>query len=151
MHTIDITRYKCKAMENNKETNPKHKKFVSRFEPPLYVPAFTTVKGFHYIHRGKLQGVYRRPEYRTPPIQTSTEEGSQLKEQQVTKWSTRTTHFSFTILIEWEWFWLKKCSEKNSVERVREIFKTTEKLKQRMHFRIESLKKLFFSFWNTKQ
>ena len=35
-----------KQWKNNKETNRKHKEFVSRFEPPLYVPAFTTVKDF---------------------------------------------------------------------------------------------------------
>ena len=60
----------------------------------LYVPAFTTVKGFHYIHRGNYKGLpktgvpnstnYKRStEDRStelPPIQSSTEEGSQHKE-----------------------------------------------------------------------
>ena len=43
----EVSQDKSKAMKNNKETNRKHKEFVSRFEPPLYVPASTTVKDFH--------------------------------------------------------------------------------------------------------
>ena len=52
----EVSQDKCKAMKNNKETNRKHKEFVTKFEPPLYVPAFTTVKDFHYI----LKGNYKR-------------------------------------------------------------------------------------------
>ena len=39
-------------------SNRKHEEFVSRFEPLLYVPAFTTMKDFtiHYniFHKGTL-------------------------------------------------------------------------------------------------
>ena len=36
-------------MKSNKEqdtSNRKHKEIIPRFEPPLYVPAFTTMKDF---------------------------------------------------------------------------------------------------------
>ena len=47
------------------------KGFVSRFEPLLYVPAFTTVKDFHYPLLDSLQRDltirnYKHSEYTTP-------------------------------------------------------------------------------------
>ena len=50
-----------------------NKKIYSRFEPPLYVPAFTTVKDFtihnRIFYKGTLQKgiimVYKRQEYTT--------------------------------------------------------------------------------------
>ena len=51
------------------------------------LPAFTSVKGFHY-HPRTLTTVYRRPEHRAPPITiTSTKEVSpqEQEEEQATK------------------------------------------------------------------
>ena len=51
------------------------------------LPAFTSVKGFHYPPR-TITTVYRRPEHRAPPSTiTSTEEVSpqEQEEEQVTK------------------------------------------------------------------
>ena len=58
------------------EINRKHKGFVSRFEPPLYVPAFTTVKGFHYIHRGNYKGLQKTGVPNSTNYKRSTEDRS---------------------------------------------------------------------------
>ena len=46
-------------MKNNKETNRKHKEFISRFEPPLYVPASTTVKDSTKSAKGITRGLHK--------------------------------------------------------------------------------------------
>ena len=57
--------------------NRKRKKFVSRFEPVALVPAFTSVKGFHYLPRTPYNLVYRRPKHLASQLtRTSTEEVS---------------------------------------------------------------------------
>ena len=88
----------CKAIKRKKKSIANTREFVSRFEPLLHIPAFTTMKDFHYIYRGNFhtgtlhprnynwstQDWSTRPEYPTPIILSSTQEEPQLNEIQVT-------------------------------------------------------------------
>ena len=40
----------CKTTRGKRKSIANAREFVSRFEPLLYVPAFTTMKDFYYIH-----------------------------------------------------------------------------------------------------
>ena len=73
-----IERYKvqekCKAKMNTRQSQTQDICFEVRATALL--PAFTSVKGFHYPPR-TITTVYRRPEHRAPPLtRTSTEEVS---------------------------------------------------------------------------
>ena len=86
--------YECKVTKSKKKSIANTREFVSRFKSLLYVPAFTTMKDFHYIHKrnfhkGSLYQrdynlVYSRLEYPTSTILSSTQEELQLNEIQVT-------------------------------------------------------------------
>ena len=86
--------YKCKEIRSKIKLNANTREFVSRFEPLLYIPAFTTMKDFHYIHKGNFYTgtlhprdynlVYTRSEYPTLTILSSIQEEPQLKRLQVT-------------------------------------------------------------------
>ena len=72
-----------KVQENLKtkltQGNRKRKKFVSRFEPVALVPAFTSVKGFHYPPR-KPTTVYNKT--RAPSSTTYNNSTEELSPQE---------------------------------------------------------------------
>ena len=92
--TNSITSKESKAIKSRNKSIANTREFVSRFEPLLYIPAFTTMKDFHYIHKGNFHTgtlhprdynlVYTRSEYPTPTILSSTQEEPQLNGIQVT-------------------------------------------------------------------
>ena len=56
--------WECKAIKSKKKSIANTGEFVSRFEPLLYVPAFTTMKDSHYIHKGNFHiGILRPRDY----------------------------------------------------------------------------------------
>ena len=96
-------------MKNNKETKRKHKEFVSRFEPPLYVPAFTTVKDFHYNRKGNYKRSTQDRSTELPPIQPLHKRCLNTKKVTSNKVIKNTTNFSLTTPYRMGMnFWLKK-------------------------------------------
>jgi len=97
---------KYKAIKSNKETNCKHKLFVSRFEP-LPPPPWR-------IFTKSTKGIYKRSTQdrstELPPIQPLHKRDLNTKKIKVTRLSKRPHISLLQLLIEWDWFWLKKWS-----------------------------------------
>ena len=87
---------KCKAKRVAKNGNQSQTQRVCfEVRATALLPAFTAVKGFHYIHRG-ITKVYRRPEYRTTPITILYWRGISTQEGTSTKLSTSNHTLLFT-------------------------------------------------------
>ena len=96
---------KFKAKKDTRQSQTQDVCFKVRATALL--PAFTSVKGFHYPPR-TLTTVYQRPEHRAPPSTiTSTEDVSPQEQEEEQEWSQQDHQTLLQLLIEWGLeFWL---------------------------------------------
>ena len=99
-----------------------------RFEPPLYVPAFTTVKDFHYIHRENYKRSTQDRSTELPPIQPLHRRYLNTKKVTSNKVIKMTTNFSLTTPYRMGMnFGSRSEVRKFSCKESKESLKTTEK------------------------